>query len=84
MPIKRRRPKNRVPQLSPEVFASFEAGDKYALRRALGLPPWHASPIETDLDRPAEYPEGWASTRPAALELRLAILAALKRGRKSA
>jgi hypothetical protein len=53
--------------------------DLYSL---LGLPPWHASPLDTDLTGPAPYnPEGcWADTRPAALELRREILAAMKRG----
>jgi hypothetical protein len=49
------------------------------LCRLLGLPPWHASPLDTDLAGPAPYnPEGcWAVTRPAALEIRREILAAM-------
>ena len=30
-------------KVPPEVFAAFDAGDKHGLRRALKLPPWHAS-----------------------------------------
>ena len=34
MPVKRRKSKMRAQQLSPEVFAAFDAGDEYALRRS--------------------------------------------------
>jgi hypothetical protein len=52
------------------------------LRRLLGLPPWSASPLDTDLAGPAPYNQDgcWAMTRPAALEMRREILAAMKRG----
>jgi hypothetical protein len=81
MPVKRRKSKMRAHQLTPEVFAAFDAGDEYALRRALKLPLWHASPLDTDLAGPAPYgPEtGWAMSRPAALEIRQEILAVFKR-----
>ena len=49
MPVKKRKSKMRAHLFTPEVFAAFDAGDKYALRRALKLPPWHASPLDTDL-----------------------------------
>jgi len=83
MPVKRRKSKIRAHRLTPEVFAAFDAGDEWTLRRALHLPPWHASPLQTDLAAPAPYnPEGcWAMTRPAALEMRREILAAMKRGK---
>src|SRR3981189_3499008 len=82
MPVKRRKAKIKAQRLTPEVFAAFDAGDDVALFRALKLPPWHASPLDTDLAGPAPYNhEGcWAMTRPDALELRREILAAMKRG----
>jgi hypothetical protein len=82
MPVKRRKAKAKAYQLTPEVFAAFDAGDEYTLRRALKLPPWHASPLQTDLAGPAPYGGGtcWAMTRPAALELRREIISAMKRG----
>ena len=84
MPVKRRKSKMKALQLTPEVFAAFDAGDKNALRRALKLPHWHASPLDTNLAGPAPYgPETcWAISRPDALEIRLEILAAMKRGGK--
>ena len=84
MPVKRRKPKIRTHQLTPEVFAAFEAGDEYALHRSLKLPPWHASPLDTNLAGPAPYgPETcWALSRPDALEIRREILAALKRAKR--
>ena len=39
MPAKKRKSKKRAHQFTPEVFAAFEAGDEYSLRRALRLPP---------------------------------------------
>jgi hypothetical protein len=80
MPVKRRKAKIKAHQLTPDVFAAFDAGDGVALSRALKLPPWHASPLDADLAGPAPYNhEGcWAMTRPAALEMRREILAAMK------
>ena len=80
MPVKRRRSKKFATQLTPEVFAAFDAGDEYTLRRALRLPRWHASPLDSDLDGPPPYgPENcWALSRPAALEIRVEILRALR------
>jgi hypothetical protein len=73
MPVKRRKSKMRAHQFTPEVFAAFDAGDKYTLWRSLKLPPWHESPLDTDLAGPAPY--GCEEllinqTRPAALEIR--------------
>ena len=47
--------RSRRHQFTPEVFAAFEAGDEYTLRRSLKLPPWHASPLDTDLEGPPPY-----------------------------
>ncbi|NLS69610.1 hypothetical protein E3H11_11915 [Bradyrhizobium brasilense] len=71
MPVKRRVSKRRAIVFTPEVYAAFDAGDEYALRRALGLPPWHASPLDGDLDGRG-YGEGLLrmETRQAALEIR--------------
>ena len=84
MPAKKRKSKMRAYQFTPEVFAAFEAGDEYTLRRSLKLPPWHASPLDTDLAGPAPYgPETcWAISRPDALEIRQEILAVLKRTKR--
>lgn len=68
--------------LTPEVLAAFDAGDQNALRCALHLPPWHASPLWTDLDGAPSYgTEDMLvnKTRVAALEMRREILAALGR-----
>ena len=81
MPVKRRKSKMRAHQLTPEVFAAFDAGDKNALRRALKLPHWHASPLDTDPAGPAPYGHEtcWAISRPDAMEIRQEILAVLMR-----
>jgi hypothetical protein len=70
-------------RLSPEVFAAFDAGDEYTLRRALGLPPWHASPLRDNLEGPAPYGSEEMlinQTGPAALKIRHEILAAMTGG----
>jgi hypothetical protein len=74
MPIKRRVSKRRAFTLTPEVFGAFDAGDEYELRRALGLPPWHASPLDTDLAGPAPYGPAtcWAMS-PARLRSKFAV-----------
>jgi hypothetical protein len=80
MPVKRRKSKTKLYTLTPD--AAFDAGDEYALSRALGLPPWHASPLWEDLEGPPPYgPDNLSVnlTRPAALEMRREILA--RRGR---
>lgn len=48
MPVKRRMPKGRAHLITPEAAEAFEAGDK-ALHKALGLKPWHASPLPADV-----------------------------------
>jgi hypothetical protein len=73
----------RAHQLTPEVLAAFDAGDDYTLRRSLKLPPWHASPLDADLEGPAPYGDETLmrnQTRAAPLEIRCDILAAMKRG----
>ena len=85
MPVKKRKSKLRAHQLTPEVFAAFDAGDEYTLRRCLNLPPWHASPLDTDLAGPPPYGDDTLminQTRPAALEIRRDILAAMKRTKR--
>jgi hypothetical protein len=83
MPVKRRKSKIKAHFLTPEVFAAFDAGDEYALRRTLMLPPWHASPLDSDLVGPPPYGDERLmrnQTRQAALEIRQDILAAMRRG----
>lgn len=83
MPAKRRTSKRRAFMLTPMVLAAFDAGDENALRRALNLPPWHASPLWGDLDGSPPYGEDTLlvnQTRAAAREMRRDILAALGRG----
>lgn len=82
MPIKRRRSKLKPHIITPEVLAAFEAEDERALRSALKLPPWSASPLWTDLEGRPSYGLGNMlvnATRPAALAMRNEILAALGR-----
>jgi hypothetical protein len=53
------------------------------LHRLLGLKPWHASPLDTDLAAPDRCGgELWVTSRPDALELRREILAAMNRGKQ--
>ncbi len=84
MPVKRRKSKMRTHQLTPEVFAAFDAGDANALRRALKLPHWHASPLDPDIAGPALYAHEtcWAMSRPDALEIRQEILTVLRRTKR--
>lgn len=80
MPVKRRRSKLKPHNITPEVLAAFEAEDERALRAALKLPPWSASPLWTDLEGPPPYGPSTMlvnATRPAALAIRKEILAAL-------
>jgi hypothetical protein len=83
MPVKRRVAKSGRTDLPPKCFAAFEADDEWALARALKLPPWLPSPLDESLAGPAPYGPGtcWAISRPDALEIRLEILAAMKRRR---
>jgi hypothetical protein len=82
VPVKRRKSKIKPYKLTPEVFAAFDAGDELALRRALLLPPWHASPLWDDLEGEPPYAGETLlvnQTRHAALEMRRYILSALGR-----
>jgi hypothetical protein len=80
VPVKRRKSKLKAFKITPEVVAAFEAGDEQALACALKLPPWHASPLWTDLAGKAHYGTEDMSvnqTRATALDMRNEILAAL-------
>jgi len=82
MPAKRRVSKRRAFAMTPEILAAFDAGDENALRRALNLPPWHASPLWTDLDGSPPYgPSNLLvnGTRAGAMEIRREIITALGR-----
>ena len=56
----------------------------HANRRAVKLPHWHASPLDTDLDGPPLYGHETcrAISRPDALEIRREILTAMGHSRR--
>jgi hypothetical protein len=76
--MKRRAAKVKTHRITPEAIEAFRAGDYDRLHRALGLPPWHPSPLPLEVhglgvnQRPvAPAPGGcaWAEFWPAAQEL---------------
>ena len=87
MPVKRRISKRRAFMLTPEMIARFEAGDRDALYRAMGVFPYTLpSPLDEDLEGPPPYgpPEMcWNQARPRMLEIRKAILSALGKASKN-
>jgi hypothetical protein len=58
-------------RVTPEAVAAYRAGDADALRRALRLKPWEASPLDVG-EHGCVYPLGtaYAQSWPQALELR--------------
>jgi hypothetical protein len=84
MPVKRRISKMKSLQLTPEVFAAFDAGDKNALRRALSCR--IGTPRRWTRTAPDRRSTGTkpcrAISRPDALEIRREILAAMGRARR--
>jgi hypothetical protein len=77
MPVKRRQPEHRLHRITPDAVAAFTAGDRAALHRALGLPPWVPSPLRVG-DGPCPWSPGTMGheTWPLAEELRDALIAA--------
>ena len=71
MPLKRRQSKARSHRITPEAVAAFKAGDEEALRVALDLPLWHASPLWTENVYPPTSAGGF--TFKAAQELRMEL-----------
>ena len=78
MPVKKRASKARAHRISPEAIEAFEAGDRTALHRVLGLGPWVPSPLEVDPDEPSPWPAGTggATYWPLAVELQRELIAA--------
>lgn len=70
MPVKKRTAKARRHRITVEAVTAFQAGDRIALHRALGLKPWHPSPL--DVVEGNEYPAGTggAEWRSLAVKLR--------------
>ena len=84
MPVKRRNSKTRQHRITDEAVEAFQAGDYIALHRALGLPPWHPSPLPESVHDlgvdPDNPPPGdgtsWGEFWPAAVELQRELQAA--------
>ena len=72
-----------MPMLSPDAIDAFAARDDDALRVALGLRPWEASPMDAH-DGPSPWPEGSAGARswPLAQRLRRELMAAVAARKK--
>jgi hypothetical protein len=45
MPVKQRKAKGRAHKITAEAIAAWKSSDYMALHRALGPPPWQASPL---------------------------------------
>ena len=52
MPIKRRASKHRDHSVTATAVSAYRAGDWIELHRALGLKPWHSSPLDVAGDPP--------------------------------
>jgi hypothetical protein len=61
-----------------EVAEAFQAGDFTRLHFALGLKPWHPSPLTVG-DQPPRDDSPWEQSRPMVQDLRRAILEAMHR-----
>ncbi|HET9473378.1 MAG TPA: hypothetical protein VFO82_05760 [Steroidobacteraceae bacterium] len=87
MPTKRtKRARPQLRRITPEALQAFRDEDELALHRALGLKPWHRSPLDVDLrvKPPTETATGqiaWLETWPQAYMLREALEAALMENR---
>ena len=78
MPTKRRTSKQRQYAATPGAVDAFVADDRTALHRALGLPPWCASPLDAEGECP--WPAGSAGARswPEVVRLRAELEAAVR------
>jgi hypothetical protein len=76
MPIKRRRAKRTEHAITPEAIAAFRRGDRECLHRALGLKPWHPSPLEAEGDTPWTGGSMGAKSWALAVELRAELIEA--------
>ena len=71
MPAKRRQPKTRPNSITPEAIAAFRNRDSVALRRALGLKPWEANPLDVErADAELGIPSPYGDSVPKGLALR--------------
>lgn len=77
MPVKRRQPKRREHAITPEAVAAFKRGDVVGLHRALGLKPWHPSPLSAGGDCPWHSSSMGAKSWSLATELRAELLEAI-------
>jgi hypothetical protein len=58
MPDRRIKPRER--RITAAAVEAYRAGDRTGLHRALGLKPWHPSPLDVDTDEPpAVLPSAW-------------------------
>lgn len=76
MPAKRRSAKARECRITPAALAAWEAGDRLALDRALGLRPWEPSPLDAEGACPWGEGTAAAAAWPAMVELRAELQAA--------
>lgn len=76
MPTKRRAAKGRTNRITRQAVEAFTAGDVQALHRALGLKPWHPSPLEAERPSAPLWTGGtvWATFWPEAFVIRGALL----------
>jgi hypothetical protein len=86
-PLQRARSRHRI---SPEVLASYEAGDYRALHKALSLRPWMASPLPlevtplgVDQGAPPDNATAFSASWPLAQQLQREIEAALRDARSA-
>jgi hypothetical protein len=80
MPSKRRTAKRRDHAITPEAVAAFRRGDRTALHRALGLKPWHASPLHAEGEAPWSDSTMGAKSGALAVELRAELIEATDSG----
>lgn len=77
MPVKRRKAKRAEHPITPEAIAAFRRRDRVGLHRALGLKPWHPSPLDAGGDCPWHSGSMGAKSWSLATELRAELLEAI-------
>jgi hypothetical protein len=80
MPSKRRTAKRCDHAITPEAVAAFRRGDQAALHRALGLKPWHPSPLRAEGEAPWSGSTMGAKSWALAVELRAELIEATNTG----
>jgi hypothetical protein len=78
MPSKRRTTKRRDHAITPEAVAAFRRGDRAALHRALGLKPWHPSPLSAEGEAPWSDSTMGAKSWALVVELRAELIEAME------